>query len=249
MPLPAIIDDKMDINRGIAGEQVHHVYPYSTLPDLKSHLHPKFAIFDAGKKLDKLYKQDSRSNPVYGKFLEDYPNAQKTLQLYLAWIGPLPENALEDKTYYDLEEFDLINGPELQNIHDDLKFQDNDDNDSDYEEGRSKRTRTVAWRGGVGPFIVRRTQNAESEQARIRPRTRSMAGNGKGQGGEISPQKAPVKKRKVLSASFTRNQHLLSEATLSRINQQRGEAAWTAERIRQWSLGKKRRVIPSYLFV
>ena len=158
MPLPAIIDDKMDINRGIAGEQVHHVYPYSTLPDLKSHLHPKFVIFDAGKKLDKLYSEDSISSPVYDKFLEDYPSAEKARDLYLAWIGPLPKNALEDKTYYNLEEFDIINGPELQHIQDDLIFQDNDNNDnndSDYEEGRSKRTRrTVAWRGGVGPFIV-----------------------------------------------------------------------------------------------
>lgn len=233
--------DRMDINRGMEEEQVRHSYPYLTLPDLKSHLHPKFVIFDAGKKLDKLYNQDIKSNPVYGKFVKDYPNAEKTRDLYIAWTRKPPDNAREDKTYYDPENYVILDGPVLQDIHDDLQLPDDD---SEYEEGRAA-TRTVAWRCGDMPYVV--------------PRTRSMgmAGDGNGQGGTTKKKgettkkrKAPVKKRKVLSGSFSHNQQLLSEAALSRINQQLGEAPWTAERIRQWSfLPKKRRVVRSPPFL
>jgi hypothetical protein len=231
----------IDICRKI-DKTVVYEYPYTSFPQLESHIHPKFAIFDAGSKLQKLFNEDSDSNPVYEKILKDYPSVSKIRRLYFAWIRPLPTNALEDKTYVDSTSFEeFYDTPE---VNSDIA------NDSDYED-RSMWNRTR----GDGIFLRRRTRSvAAAEQAlrakRLRPRKQTIAnGVGEGQsaqGGQTRKQKAPVKKRKVLSESFTYNRQLLSEATLSRINQQFGEAAWTAQRIRQWSsFPNNRRVVPS----
>jgi hypothetical protein len=231
----------IEICRKIDDEIVVYKYPYTSFPQLKSHLHPKFAIFDAGSKLQKLFNEDSDSNPVYEKALEDYPSLSKIRSLYLAWIQPLPKKALEDKTFVDATKFDEIfdTSPE--------------DSDGSVYKDRSMLNRTR----GDGVFLRRRTRSiaaAEQSQAKhLRPRKRSIAtGVEEGQsaqGGRSGKKKAPVKKKKVLSESLTYNRHLLSETALSRINQQFGEAPWTAHRIRQWSsFPNKRRVrVPSHV--
>jgi hypothetical protein len=41
-------EEEVDICRGIGDAFVRYIYPYSSLPPLESHVHPKFVIFDAG---------------------------------------------------------------------------------------------------------------------------------------------------------------------------------------------------------
>ena len=61
MGLQALEDEEVDIDRGRGAGMVSHIYPYSTLPRLECHVHPKFAIFDAGLKLIKLLRGDEKS--------------------------------------------------------------------------------------------------------------------------------------------------------------------------------------------
>ena len=258
-------DEGVEICRGIDDARVIHTYPYSSLPVLESHVHPKFVVFNAGMKMRKLVLEGKSA--VLKKPFEDYPSLTKIQYLYRNWIQELPKFALKDKTYVD-PELELVYDCEFDDDIGDGNGDDPHDNDSDYDE--PMRTRTTLGRGD-GFYLRRRTRSVvQAEQARsnedngfddqARPRTRSVAaeqaGNGDVNGArggktrKTRTSKVPVKKRKVLSESFTHNQQLLSEATLSRINQQFGEAAWTADRIRQWSnFRKKRRVVPSYPFL
>jgi hypothetical protein len=225
-------DEPVDICRGYRNEIIHYTYPYDSFPLLESHIHPKFVIFAAGSVLDKVIIEDSESNPVYQTLLEDFPSLSKIRELYLAWITPIPSDAVKDTTYYNPRDFTLIYDPE--NEGDDEGDGDSDDpKDGDYDDQPKppkKRTRTVFGRGN-GLKLIRTPGHGVGEGA---------------QGRTAKKQRAPVNKRKVLSGSFTHNQHLLSEAALSRINQL-GENAWTAHRIREWS--KRRRIAPSHPFL
>ncbi|KZP27457.1 hypothetical protein FIBSPDRAFT_297547 [Athelia psychrophila] len=61
-----------------------HLHPFTTLPQLESHLRPHFAIFEAGRKLDKL-------RPVaVVRALADYSLLVKILAIYAAWIQARP---------------------------------------------------------------------------------------------------------------------------------------------------------------
>ena len=96
-----VIDDVDDV----AGEDASNVaitlrYPYHTLPRLKSQLHPKFAIFNAGIKLAEL-----RGNlDKLGKIFEECPSLVKVEKLYNAWIQKIPDDALNDRSYVDPDE-------------------------------------------------------------------------------------------------------------------------------------------------
>jgi hypothetical protein len=249
--------ERVDITRGIGDEAVIHRYPYSTLPRLECHVHPKFAIFDAGLKLIKLlHRDDPKSNEALDNVLKGYPTLKKIQILYRVWMSTPPNTA--DKTYVDPDLELVCCPPEV-----------NSDNDSDGSEyGQPTRTKTVAGRGDgyyLSPRTIAADEQADrprtrsvtaAEQADHRPRTRSVtaaeqAGNGDGndaQGGRKGTREALVNKRKVLAESFTHNQQLLSEAALTRFDEQFGEAAWTSDRIRLWSSSpKKRRVVPSNL--
>jgi hypothetical protein len=257
-------DEEVDIYRGIGEAHVVHTYPYSSLPTLESHVHPKFIIFDAGRKLRTLMIENS---DVLKNVIDHYPSLSKVQNLYRAWIQEPPKISLKDKTYIN-PEFELVYDPEYEDTSgDDPEYKDisgddlDEPIDSDYGVNDDQ---TLPGRGD-GLYLRPRTRSvAAAEEAsaydgqvkRPPPRTRSVAaeqaGNGDGaRGGKTRTSKVPVRKRKVLSESFTNNQQLLSEATLSRFNQQFGEVAWTADRIRQWSSlpKKRRRVVPSYPFL
>ena len=207
----------------ISSEVINCFYPFNTLPLLNSHLHPKFAIFDAGIKMARLTHQKSM-------FLNN-PSLLKIWRLYNAWKRPLPKEALGDESYQGSN----VLVREVGNSGDEG---DNDLDDSDYD-GHNKRNK-----GGRenGSFHRPRTRSVTSAY----PRTRSIAaaerdGNGGDQiksgrrGKPNTGKEKRASKRKVLSETSNRNQHLLSEATLSRLDQQIGEAAWTGDRIQQWS--------------
>lgn len=220
-----LITRQDDVIDDAAGEDASNLvinlkYPYRTLPRLKSHLRPEFAIFNAGIKLATLRGDLDQ----LGKIFEEYPSLVKVEKLYNAWIQKLPNDALNDRSYVDPDE-ELVPSSE-----------DGSDNSKD----GNYRSRTKSGHIGEDGFNLH-----------LRPRTRSVAaaerdGNGgdqikSGRRGKRNTEKekrAPEKrapKRKVLSETSNRNQHLLSEATLSRLDHQIGEAAWTGDRIHQWS--------------
>ena len=235
---------KVEILRGFEEEGAIHRYPYSSMPPLESHVHPKFAIFDAGRKLKMLF-EESESNQILNKVVEDYPSLSKIQRLYRVWIQPPPNASRNDTSYID-PNFELVSDPP----------EDISSDGSEYD--APKRARTLLGRGD-GFYLRQKTRSmAAGEQAGNGDGTQAgnaQAGKGdraqvgnvddngarggkRGCGGKRG-RKAP-KKRKVLSESFTHNQHRLSEVTLSRINQQFEEAAWTADRIREWSSLSKR---------
>ncbi|EKM76574.1 hypothetical protein AGABI1DRAFT_131129 [Agaricus bisporus var. burnettii JB137-S8] len=67
-----------------------HVHPFDELPDFQSHLHPKFAIVELGRKLSKLdpdtYNSLILSSPIYSRIRA----------IFVAWTNesPLPNNDL-----------------------------------------------------------------------------------------------------------------------------------------------------------
>ena len=106
MPLGDLQKRNFTINRlADDGETILHKYPYNTLPLLKSHLHPKFVIYNAGIKLSKLLRvknptvRDPEVEAVYDNYPADDLNA--IIMLHEAWTRSpsLPDGALEDPTY------------------------------------------------------------------------------------------------------------------------------------------------------
>jgi hypothetical protein len=230
-----------------------HIYPYHALPELKSHIHPQFAIFDAGKKLAKLTEL-SDEKLEFLKVINDYPDRSSSIAkiqtLYGVWIRPPPKNAAKDISYVDPNE-------ELAFEHEVSSIDDSNSKDSNYKGHGIRTNRTKSGRGD-GLHLRPKTRSvaaAEQDDRSGRPRTRSVAakrdGNGSGHpaksGRMADKRKAAVRKRKVLYGSSAHNQLLLSEATLSRFNRRFGGGAWTGDHIRQWlkTLPMKRRLVSS----
>jgi hypothetical protein len=220
-------------------------YPYDKLPCLTSHIHPKFAIFDAGEKLEALGELSS-SQQELREVLSGNPGLEKIRILYSAWIRTPPKDSVNDISYND-PNFVLAYEPE-----DDGDDSD-DPEDGDYTNrtkiGRGNgtylrpRTRSVAAAerddGGDYDNRTNRTKIGRGNGTFPRPRTRSVVA------AERS-RKAPVavKRQKVLSGSSNHNQRL-SKATLTRFNQQFGEAVWTGDRIRGWSKTSLKQLVSS----
>ena len=120
-----------------------YVYPYDDLPPLVSHLHPKFAIFDAGRKL-KMFGNVSNQQ-VLEKFYDKYPELQKVWNLYRAWTRVPPIESLEDESYND---------PHTVLVFDDNSYCD-DPRDGDCED-RTNRTKEGR---GDGFYLRPRTQS------------------------------------------------------------------------------------------
>jgi len=74
-----------------------YFHPFDKLQPLESHLHPKFVIYNARLKLDRVL--DSESTLV--ESFEKFPSLLKILDLYRAWTRERPSNALEDLSYND----------------------------------------------------------------------------------------------------------------------------------------------------
>lgn len=75
-----------------------HVYPFRTLPLLKSHLHPKFSILNAGYKLKKLrgiVRKFGYGRELLQMLLNCWPFLKKIERIYQAWTRPLPRRAIE----------------------------------------------------------------------------------------------------------------------------------------------------------
>jgi len=101
-----------------------HTYPFATLPLMTSHLHPKFVILEAGRKLETL-----ETNNV-AELIGNYPSLGDVVVLYGAWTRAVPSNAMVDRTY---------NNPDEDDGSDNDDEEDNN-NDEDYKDNRSQRT-------------------------------------------------------------------------------------------------------------
>jgi hypothetical protein len=109
-----------------------HRYPFDTLPIIKSHLHPKFAIVNSGDKMHRLQKLDGK---VFAKALGDFPSLRLLKDVYTAWTGWVdvndPSFNVSRVVPLDFHENDDVNGG------------DGDDaDDSDYDD------RTIPLRAG-----------------------------------------------------------------------------------------------------
>lgn len=67
-----------------------HFHPFTTLPQLESHLRPHFAIFEAGRKLEKLNLAASL------RAVTDYPLLVKIAAIHAAWIRARPSKVKQD---------------------------------------------------------------------------------------------------------------------------------------------------------
>src|ERR1700754_3625987 len=76
-----------------ADEYKLHFYPYKDLI-IKSHLHPRYAIYQAGFRLTMMTGGDYRQISVeYGEI------AGKLMDIYAAWSKDLPETAHAEVSY------------------------------------------------------------------------------------------------------------------------------------------------------
>ena len=151
-------------------------YPYDTLPRLRSHLHPKFAIFHAGKILNRVLGKNSHLNSELQN-LDPNQDLETILKLYDAWTLPVPGNARKDLTYY----VDLL-----------AEFVVDDDNVNDNCSGRPrKRSAATAEQHDKGgdPKRVRPETQREDRDNHLRLGVEAENTRAKG--------KATVKNRKV----------------------------------------------------
>ena len=82
----------------------NHVYPFKTLPLIKSHVHPQFAIVAIGKLL---YTPSIVTKPLPDKLLDEFPTVKKVYELYGTWASAAGtpeflELCLGDKSYAPL---------------------------------------------------------------------------------------------------------------------------------------------------
>ena len=241
MPLPVPEKEKIPIFRSekdlslVNGANILHLryglpcsvheYPYRTLPQLESHIHPKFVIYNAGEKIHRLWDEDVDASEAFNK---DYPDAKMALDLYTAWIKKTPKHSLKDKSYIN-PAADIV----VYSSEEDV------DISGDYK------NRTGIGRVGR-PYLRPRTRSVSTSQRNLRPRNQNGS-NGVGPGQARTPKKSikkksSNKKRKVYSDLSTHHQQLLSEAILSRFNQQCGVDGWTDDKIHWWLSRARNRV-------
>jgi len=81
-----------------------YTYPFNGFPLLKSHLHPKFAIFEAGRRLEFL------EPTVFKSLLVKFPSLALIGELYGAWSRKPPAEWKTDISFYDPDDTDDGNG-------------------------------------------------------------------------------------------------------------------------------------------
>lgn len=116
---------------------VTHVHPFTTLPSLKSHLHPKFAIVNAGRKLQRLEDIEMQN------LIAEYPSLEKINKLYSAWLRPPPLHSSTDLSFHPPRDHRNDSG-------DDDNGDGDDPTDGDYE-NRTERGRPPLYQQGAPP--------------------------------------------------------------------------------------------------
>lgn len=204
------------------GTPTMHRYPFENLPLLKSHLHPKFAIFDAGRKLLKL------DPPPYLKLIETFPSLSfsSVQDLYTTWTHDPPTNEAPRDQSYNVPNKVFDEGDFIDDFND-----VGDPRDGDYV-GRSNKTNQT---GSVRIGYTRIGNTKQEVDSEVKPTAVKRK--------HPHPNRPT---RKVFSEWYNYyNRQLLSELTLSSINRGFGETACTDDRIRDWlkTLPKRKRLV------
>lgn len=225
MPAPnSDITKKVFFRQDIISEPISsehyslHAYPFNTLPLLESHLHPRFAIFNAGYKLQDMLQTRPES---FFQLIDDYPSLSTIKALYGAWILPPPDVAYTDPTFIN-DDGDDDEGDDGGDGDGDFQIDDDDDDDGD--------TQTTPAR--IGELVVRKKRKRKATA--VKPAGSSKKRKPTPAAANAFEHKYP-QARKVLFKSHNLNRQLLSEATLSSLNRQFRGPAWSNERIREWS--------------
>src|SRR5271168_3450693 len=96
-----------------------HDYPFTSLPYLKSHVRPQFAIYNAG---EKLVRALGMQNDLI-KSSQDIADLKFVMELHDAWKRLPPPTHKKDQTYFSPKP----PGPSPDNVDD-----SNDDSNDDY---------------------------------------------------------------------------------------------------------------------
>ena len=228
----------------------NHIFPFNTLPLLETHLHPKFVIFDAGRKLAGLNLQNfsSLQKLVELNVFPNLPNQLSTIaDLYRAWILQPPAEAQEDPAYTvpddDANEDEgnrTASGRGLlwpRPIRQKTPVEDDSDNQNNTPPRRLRLIRQKV------PVEDDSDSQNNTPPRRLRPIRQKTPVEDDSDSQSNTPPRRLGMKRKA-PAKHPNSRPTLSKATLSTHNQQLGEAPWTDDLIRKWSKSypKKRKL-------
>ena len=241
-----------------------HVYPCKTLPIIKSHLHPKFAIVNAGEKMYKLLGTNLEDAK---RVLLDFPILKVVMDVYTAWTR-VSEEDLSNKSFNDppVSPLDLIGGDSPSDDNND----DDNNNSSDYDNRTApyrprppnrKTQNSVQGSYQTPPYRVyysRNTQNSLQGSNRTppyRPHPPNRKTQNSPQGSYHTPPcrayysrkmywktqnslpGSPVRKRRCIESAPQASgskRKVLSEFSLFKHHQQIGARHWTGNRICKW---------------
>lgn len=73
-----------------------HIYPFPNFPLIRTHIHPKFAILEAGRQLLSMITSERQS---FHRVTSTYPITEDVLDIYTAWTRDRPVEAEDDEGY------------------------------------------------------------------------------------------------------------------------------------------------------
>ncbi|KAF9483151.1 hypothetical protein BDN70DRAFT_990621 [Pholiota conissans] len=100
-----------------------YVHPYDNFPDLLSHLHPRFAILEFGRKM-------TSNADLFSDYQGQYSARIRSIfRIYTAWTSELPKNYEDSKSYKGSK------SDKAPTSHDDNDRNDSDPSEPDHEKG------------------------------------------------------------------------------------------------------------------
>lgn len=194
-----------------------HFHPFRTLPLLESHVHPKFAIINAGEKLRNSSPDDIQK--LIHNFPEISAGLTKVVTLYNAWTAKLEHREQEDPSFQKSDDDDDGDGDS-----DNGSGGDDDDQHSDYVDPSTRSHATKREKARKGPVVRRPPSRRGVKRKALTEETLSNHGQLLGEDSWTE----------VRIREWSNHNGLL------------GKDAWTDEdRMREWSkpLEKRRRLM------
>lgn len=140
---------------------VNHFFPFDSIPLLKSHIHPKFAIFELGRQVSHLPLD------VYRSLLTTTPILSSVLDIYYAWTRTPPARFLEDTEFNP--------PPGSSDAEDSEDDESGGDDDDPNDEDRSKAS-TIQRRNGKHKRKPPAPPSPSARPKRSRPSRKTMGG-------------------------------------------------------------------------
>ncbi|KAF8692826.1 hypothetical protein AX14_002379 [Amanita brunnescens Koide BX004] len=197
-----------------------HVYPFTTLPDLVSHIHPKFVIMATADAVAGL------KNDAQDAVLQQFPILLTILHLSSAWKYRIPYDAQSNVSYWP---------PDDPNDDDDDNNGDDgdDDNDKDYEDKGTEKGRLYLKRRRAQSPAINRPTTRSAGQPLVQ-----MDVGGDHDSEEVCTEKGRYKPR---YKRIRRKRHcsdggrLSAVMTLVQDNRKAGTGGWSKEALADWS--------------